>query len=842
MTRQNITPNPSIKEFEAYMDFSGGLNSETSNERLKDNEFPVLTNVDLSSRGSAKRRWGRRLVCSVPGVGQGKFFYYRDGQPKPDHVLAVSGQLYVLTWDGTSPFQVPISDGAGGTITFQTTDPIEAVQYGSYLFIATGTKFVELTYDNSPAWQASTAYTVGTTVKSGGNVYKCTTAGTSGTTAPTGTGSSITDGTVVWAYQFPEWHSEVVQPYQPTVMEAIYIGTNGLAADPNSYIQDGVDTTLTAVGIQPSLRSGVVNQNMTFTAYINKPTLITYVEYQWEVKKSNDTNWPGTPAQAFDSTKKTWTWTPDTATNFDIRVTARAPIANPSSALSLTASGSGSSLTATTTYVAIDFWNPNNQQTTTGSSQATITPAAGQNISFTVTLPANTSAIGVYVGTASGPKMLGKVSSTGQITYSGSSSTGLSATVNGSNVTITVSAVASATGATSSATNTTNNGVQYALTGFTVNQVNDQSMNTSRPVDGIQSCKKIILHWDRLILSGDSKHPYQVYISDLNNPRYFPVSNTISFDTGKQEAITSLVRYRDFLVVFTKTTIQTLTGKSPDDYQRSLIHDGIGCIADWTAQVTGNNITFLSAEGVMMLKPNQFILEVMNVQRVDYPIKTEIQQSLDPSACAMVYDSQYWLCFPQKKALYRLYYDQGMWVKDTSSKLNFMQMTHYGADVYDMTTDGKIYTMDKTLYNDDGEVYDMIVESKFLDLGSSFNYKKLKRIYILARHFDDNIDLKVTVQADSAIVMTPEDGEAIVGQDGYVTWQTTTTPNFHFYAGTVLGTWILGVTPLGDIQISVQLAHIRGRCRRTKVRIVHSQDTPCEVFGFGIEFKERKPY
>lgn len=51
------------------------------------------------------------------------------------------------------------------------------------------------------AWAATTAYTVGQRVSNGGNVYNCTTAGTSaGSGGPTGTGGSITDGSVVWAY------------------------------------------------------------------------------------------------------------------------------------------------------------------------------------------------------------------------------------------------------------------------------------------------------------------------------------------------------------------------------------------------------------------------------------------------------------------------------------------------------------------------------------------------------------------------------------------------------------------------------------------------------------------
>jgi hypothetical protein len=53
----------------------------------------------------------------------------------------------------------------------------------------------------SQTWQAATAYALNQQVDNGGNVYKCTTAGTSaGSGGPTGTGSGITDNTAVWQY------------------------------------------------------------------------------------------------------------------------------------------------------------------------------------------------------------------------------------------------------------------------------------------------------------------------------------------------------------------------------------------------------------------------------------------------------------------------------------------------------------------------------------------------------------------------------------------------------------------------------------------------------------------
>jgi hypothetical protein len=52
-----------------------------------------------------------------------------------------------------------------------------------------------------PAWVTGTAYLVGALVSSSGNVYSAGSSGTSGATAPTGTGTSF-DGVITWTYLF----------------------------------------------------------------------------------------------------------------------------------------------------------------------------------------------------------------------------------------------------------------------------------------------------------------------------------------------------------------------------------------------------------------------------------------------------------------------------------------------------------------------------------------------------------------------------------------------------------------------------------------------------------------
>lgn len=654
MTRQNITPDTEHRQFEAYMDFSGGLNSEISNERLKPSEYPIMVNVDLSGRASARRRTGRDLVTSLAGNAQGMFTFYRSGQTLPDYIVAISGKLYVMAVGTTTLVQIPITD-SGSAWTFQTTLPIEAVQYQGNLFVATGTKLVELTYGSG-------------------------------------------------------WTAVTVSPYTPSVMEAIYIGTNALATNPSAYIQDGVSTSIQIVGIQPATRTSAANTNTLMTAYINKPAGVTSIDYQWEYKRTVDATWTMGRVWTVQPTGKSWTFNVATEDNYDIRLSIR--------------------------------------------------------------------------------------------------DTAVPATV-----------------------------VSFVMSKY---EVLATVATPDLGVTGIQTCRKILLHWDRLLISGDSVNASQMYVSDLENPRYFPTTNSINFDTGKREPIRVVLRFQTYLVVMTDTTIQTLLNKDPSTYERFLIHDGIGCPCPGSAAVIGNQVLFKSFEGVQSLTPNPYRIDTMNVKRIDFQIKSEVPKDTD--GCALFYDNQYWLCFPQKNVIYRYYYESGVWVKDASTKLNIMQFVKYSDTVYNLATDGSIYKHNKNVYKDVDNVYDMIVETKLHDLSASFNNKKLRRLYLIGKHTPlGDVNLKVKVYADAAIILTPEDGDYVTDADGYLTWQPKPlTPNFHFYTGTVIGSWVMGTSPLGNPDLSVQRASINGKCRRVKINVTHSDPIPCELYGFGIEFKMKK--
>ena len=207
----------------------------------------------------------------------------------------------------------------------------------------------------------------------------------------------------------------------------------------------------------------------------------------------------------------------------------------------------------------------------------------------------------------------------------------------------------------------------------------------------------------------------------------------------------------------------------------------------------------------------------------------------------MEYDGQYWISFPDQKTIFRYYYERKVWVKDHSDGLNYTQFLVSGKDVFDLGKDGKFFRHDETYYKDGAIPYRMEIESKFYDLSSSFNNKKLKRVYLLAKHEKGyDVDIFATVKADSSIVLSPESGKIVEDDPAGWYWQMTTEPNFEFLRGTSFGTWVMGESPFGDIELSVQRASIRGKCRRVKFAFYVPSETPCEVYGFAFQFKLKK--
>ena len=696
--RDNINVNSSLKLFESYRDFSGGLNTQQANEMMKDNQTTIAENVDLSITSSIKKRTGRTRIdpmwLSTDPI-QGLFKFVNNAET--DLIMAVNGRLYYSrpTVGGgyTAWTQINITD-AGSAFTFQTTDVVEAVQYGEWLYVATGTKLVRAKVYLSAGSPVATAETV-------------------------------------------------VDQYKPTVQEALYVGLNALNTTPSAYL---VDNTTGAVGSLLALGIGIASQNFTvdvsnnLTMYVKtSATDLPNVQYAWAYKLSTDTSWTNAPN-----------------------------------------------------------YHPH-------------------NIAYK-TYPFNIHLDGTYD----------------------------------------VKCEAKLGAATA----------EYILYGITVDSTAKPAI---LPSSNIQKCRKILLHWDRLIMydpkpsttDGSTNQQDQIFISQVGEPRYFPSLNVISFAADTQQRVRKIVRYRNILLVFTPDTIQSLAGKSPADYVRSLVNNQLGAIWGNSVQVVENDVYFVSKQGIYAVRPNVYTQDNFNVASLDTLIMDEfstefvVSDDVASSGAAnnqvtsIVFENQY-ILYGLNQKIYRHYYDRRAWVVDDMSHLGTIKfgtpiIASYGGEQTvlepNYITNSKIYALDKTVYTDDGVDYTMSLRTKYFDLSQAFNYKKLRKIYIIARLQNEDIHLAVKIEADSAVVLDPETGTAVVDPLTHaVTWTTTTTPNFDFYAGTYpLTNWVLNTNPLGDNQLSVLKSNIRAKCRRVRVTFQHFDGTPCEIYGFGLEFRSKKP-
>jgi hypothetical protein len=598
MARQSINVNPGFKEFEAYMDFSGGLNTETSNERLNENEFTQMQNVELNTRGSVKKRTGRSdmVTTGLPiNNPQGVFFFYRKNRDQPDLIVAANGRLYVKKYNATASFdyetnvtQISIT----GMTSFQTTKIVEAVQYYNTLYVATGTNIVVVTVNET------------------NGVYS----------------------------------ANIIQPYEPNTNELKYIGTNALLLDNSNGViamQNTIDNfnnvnqfsvkgmAFTEEGTGKTLINAQTKERFTVKAYVVENPSITVPPGEFYFKVFSF-YYKKVQSEKFETRTYTAVNTvTDPQTQFAVGATSVVTLPTGSS-YDINTSSMEVSLRGTPLVTGVTFTETNN-------TQVTVTPPAANPIvaGDKVTLKwipswwSGNSQYGSFtqVGGLGSNEFVFRPLEVGFYDFKIEVRFGIS--------------------------NTTSSTKEYVYQGLQSKAFREDGDILEQTIAGARKCNRIRLYYDRLMLFGDPDEPTQLYFSDINNPEYFPQVNCLRFDTGKQEPITTVVRLNDYLVVFSKSLIHILTGKTKDEFSINLINDTVGCIAPKSAVVTGNVVTFLSDEGVYALRPSTFKLDQLNVKRVDGKVKDEILKS--ENACALAYDSQYWLCYPDSKKIYRYY-------------------------------------------------------------------------------------------------------------------------------------------------------------------------------------------
>jgi hypothetical protein len=118
---------------------------------------------------------------------------------------------------------------------------------------------------------------------------------------------------------------------------------------------------------------------------------------------------------------------------------------------------------------------------------------------------------------------------------------------------------------------------------------------------------------NRLVFSGDSNNPSLIYISELENAENFTPgvgaisAGAIQVSPGDGEKITALktlflpLNNEEVLVIFKENSTYILSGDDADTFTLQKISDEFGAVSHQSVILVGNELMFLSKEGVTSL-------------------------------------------------------------------------------------------------------------------------------------------------------------------------------------------------------------------------------------------------
>lgn len=158
------------------------------------------------------------------------------------------------------------------------------------------------------------------------------------------------------------------------------------------------------------------------------------------------------------------------------------------------------------------------------------------------------------------------------------------------------------------------------------------------PFDPIWQCRRLAAHRNSLWLAGHPVDATYAYYSDLYRHGYYPASYVAQTETDQDDRITAIIEHREKLFVFTRDTIQRISG-TVADYTSAIINDKIGCIAPFSLVAVENDLVWRARNGIYRLRTIAGVQDYFNVDRIDDTIRVTIANP--EQTYAAYHDGQY---------------------------------------------------------------------------------------------------------------------------------------------------------------------------------------------------------
>lgn len=343
----------------------------------------------------------------------------------------------------------------------------------------------------------------------------------------------------------------------------------------------------------------------------------------------------------------------------------------------------------------------------------------------------------------------------------------------------------------------------------------------------------------------------QIWFSDISRFNYIPNYNFITLPLGTTDQIQRIVFFRGSYIVFTKDEIYKFSGSFGSvNFKIDSVNKFVGCIAPNTVRNIGNELFFLSRDGLYKLKSGVFQDNLENVEKIDKAITDDV--AISEFVDSVLYDEQYILYYNEEEEYdtLRMFYDielgknRNPFVRDIFTIKPELLIREEGRIL--SLYDGRWYIYGEGftdfMPNDEEDsspyIYTCRIETPSLSFGFPTHQKKFKNIFIKALHGNKVIPLFMTVKVDNYDVLLPSDVFAFVNELGEVEYFQSEDPNIILETSAFLGDQLeLGTTALGEITQKVHKLSFSGKGKNIKLIIEQKTDASFGIVSIGNLYK-----
>lgn len=341
-----------------------------------------------------------------------------------------------------------------------------------------------------------------------------------------------------------------------------------------------------------------------------------------------------------------------------------------------------------------------------------------------------------------------------------------------------------------------------------------------------------------------------IYFSEQFQYDYIPNRNFVILPLNSTDEITHINFFRGVYIIFTKESIWRMSGTIfGEDFLLLKVNDFIGCIAPNSVRALNNNLMFLSRQGLYVLTQSFYQEGLENVKKVDEQINNLVE--IDENSYSVMYQEQYWLISDSPNYSTLKYYFN---IKKANGERPFVTDTYkvspdnlepYNGVLYSIK-DGNFYRFDRG-YTDffprgansslkPDYMYDYRFVTKNEDLGYPTHDKKIKSVYFKIRT-ETVSELGVTVFINEKAVIDPNTYTASINEFGEVVYDKVFDANLIVDPDTSLGSFVLGKDMLGKTEVQIHKFLVSSKAKNISIAIQQSTDGYFNIEDIGFLYK-----